>query len=53
MEKFNLFNDDLAGFCVNFHKVGETVSFLVPKVEEPVRGLGFEDEQPMNGRCCE
>jgi len=53
MEKFNLFKDDLAGFGGDFQKIGDSVSFLVPKVEEPVRGLGFEDESPMNGVCCE
>ena len=51
-KKFNLFKDDLAGFSGDFHKVGETVTFAVPKVEEPVRGLGEEPEYPMNGPCC-
>ena len=66
MGKFNIFKDDIAGFCVNFSKVGESVKFVVGKPVEVdaagvytsasqvvVRGLGFEDEPPMNGRCCE
>ncbi len=51
-KKFNLLNDDLAGFRMDFKQVGDTVSFLVPKAEEPVRGLGEEPEYPMNGPCC-
>jgi hypothetical protein len=65
MEKFNLFKDDIAGFCTDFSKVGETVTFKMGKPvqvdaarvyasasQETVHGLGYE-EQHINGRCCE